>query len=79
MKRFLLLLVVIATTASVALAQRTISGKVIEQDSEEAVIQATVALLKTDSSLVANAVTNMNGQFQLTAPRDANTFCVSPM
>ena len=72
MKRFLLLLVVIATTASAALAQRTISGKVIEQDSEEAVIQATVALLKTDSSLVANAVTNMNGQFQLTAPRDAN-------
>ena len=65
-------MVVIATTTSAALAQRTISGKVIEQDSQEAVIQATVALLKTDSSLVANAVTNMNGQFQLTAPRDAN-------
>ena len=72
MKRFLLLMVVIATTTSVALAQRTISGKVIEQDSKEAVIQATVALLKTDSSLVTNAVTNMNGQFQLTAPRDAS-------
>ena len=65
-------MVVIATTTSVALAQRTISGKVIEQDSKEAVIQATVALLKTDSSLVTNAVTNMNGQFQLTAPRDAS-------
>ena len=65
-------MLVTMTTVSAALAQRTISGKVIEQDSKEAVIQATVALLKSDSSLVANAVTNMNGQFQLTAPADAN-------
>ena len=39
---------------------------------QEAVIQATVALLKTDSTMVANAVTNMNGQFSLTAPRDGS-------
>ena len=65
-------MVVLATTVSAALAQRTISGKVIEKDTQEAVIQATVALLKTDSSLVANAVTNMSGQFKMTAPADAN-------
>ncbi len=70
MKRILLLLVVGMTMFSAALAQRTVSGKVIEKDSREAVIQATVALLKADSSLVTNAVTNMNGQFQLTAPAD---------
>ena len=50
-------------TATAALAQRTISGTVIEKETNEAVIQATVALLKSDSTLVANAVTNMSGQF----------------
>ena len=59
-------------TVTAAFAQRTVSGKVIESDSREAVIQATVALLKTDSSLVANGLTNMNGQFQMTAPQDGN-------
>ena len=70
MKRILLFMVVVLTASTVTLAQRTISGTVVEQDSKEAVIQATVALLKSDSSLVANAVTNMDGQFKLTAPQD---------
>jgi len=51
-------------------AQRTISGTVVEGDTQESVIQATVTLLKSDSSTVRNAVTNMNGQFSLTAPSD---------
>ena len=72
MKRFLLFMLVVLTTTTVTLAQRTISGKVVEQDTKEAVIQATVALLKSDSSLVANAVTNMDGQFKMTAPKDAS-------
>ena len=72
MKRIFLFFAVTMTTFFTALAQRTVSGTVIEQDSKEAVIQATVALLKTDSSLVANTVTNMDGQFKMTAPRDAN-------
>ena len=50
-------------------AQRTISGHVIDE-AEEDVIQATVALLKADSTAVTNAITNMNGQFTLTAPSD---------
>ena len=72
MKKAFLLLVVAMTAVTAALAQRTISGKVIESDSREAVIQATVALLKSDSSLVANGLTNMSGQFQMTAPQDGN-------
>ena len=50
-------------------AQRTISGRVIDKEESEAVIQATVALLGNDSTIVANAVTNATGRFQLTAPR----------
>ena len=55
-----------------ALAQRTVSGTVIDKELNEAVIQATVALLKPDSTLAATAVTNFNGQFTLTAPQDGN-------
>lgn len=67
MKRFLLLMVALVTIFS-AHAQRTITGKVIDSEQKESVIQGTVALLKADSSLVANALTNMEGLFSLTAP-----------
>ncbi|MBR1415357.1 MAG: TonB-dependent receptor [Prevotella sp.] len=72
MKRFLLLMAVTLSAALSASAQRTISGTVVDKDANEAVIQATVALMKTDSTLVGNAVTNANGQFSLTAPQDGN-------
>ena len=63
----------VALLAALSLqAQRTITGKVMDGDLDEAVIQATVALLKSDSTMVTNAVTNMNGQFKMTAPRDGN-------
>ena len=71
MKRLLILTVVLATTIALH-AQRTISGTVIEKDTREEVIQATVSLLKTDSTLVANAVTSASGRFSLTAPSDAS-------
>ena len=71
MKRILLLMAVMFSAALSLQAQRTISGTVID-DEKEPVIQATVALLKNDSSLVTNAVTNVNGYFQMTAPKDGN-------
>jgi hypothetical protein len=70
MKRFLLLMAVMLSAALSIQAQRTVSGTVVDNDDNEPIIQATVALLKTDSALVRNAVTNMSGQFQLTAPQD---------
>ena len=69
MKRFLISLAVLLTAALSTLAQRTIIGTVVD-DQKEAVIQATVALLKSDSTLVTNSMTNANGQFSLTAPKD---------
>jgi hypothetical protein len=51
-------------------AQRTITGRVVDDEQKEAVIQATIALLKTDSTVAANTVTNMEGQFTMTAPVD---------
>ena len=68
MKRFLLLMTVTLSALSMQ-AQRTITGKVVDE-TNEGVIQATVSLLKTDSTSVSHAVTNMNGQFSLKAPAD---------
>ena len=52
-------------------AQRTVTGKVVEQDTNEAVIQATAALL-TGEKVVANAVTNTSGAFSIKAPREGS-------
>ena len=68
MKRILLLMTVMLTAVLSIQAQNTITGQVIDGNEKEPVIQATVALLKTDSTLVGNAMTNANGQFSMTAP-----------
>jgi len=70
MKRTLLLMAVMILTALSAEAQRTVSGVVVDGDQKEPVIQATVALLKADSTLAGNAVTNTDGRFSMTAPAD---------
>ena len=57
--------------AVMTFAQRTVTGKVVEQDTQEAVIQATAALLSGEK-VVANAVTNTNGGFSIKAPRDGS-------
>ena len=68
MKRLILLVVVCITTV-MASAQRTVTGKVVEQDTQEAVIQATAALLQGEK-VMANAVTNTSGNFHIVAPKE---------
>lgn len=67
MKKILLLIAVIAATIP-AMAQRTITGKVVESDTKEALAMTTVKLLKTDSTLVKGVLTSENGNFSITAP-----------
>ena len=50
-------------------AQRVVTGKVIEQDTQDAVIQATASILSGEK-VVANGVTNTDGAFRVTAPSD---------
>ncbi len=64
-------MVAVLTTLT-ATAQRKISARVVEGEPKEAVIQATATLLKTDSTMVANALTNAEGRFSMTAPQDGN-------
>ena len=72
MKRFLLMMAVIFSAALSVHAQRTITGTIVDQATNEPLIQASVVLLKTDSVQAASAVTNINGEFRLTAPRDGS-------
>ena len=53
--KHLLLALTLTLLSTVSMAQRTISGTVIDNDQKEAVIQATVALLQKDSTIVARA------------------------
>ena len=69
MKKILLMLAVV-TNAMLAMAQRAITGTTVESDSQEPLPQATVKLLKTDSTLVKGVLTNINGVFKITAPSD---------
>ena len=69
--RKVILIVTALAMAVTTFAQRTVTGKVVEQDTQEAVIQATAALLSGEK-VVANAVTNANGGFSMKAPRDGS-------
>ena len=61
-------MIVCATTIA-GFAQRTVTGKVVEQDTKDAVIQATASLLSGEK-VVSNAVTNADGNFSVKAPSD---------
>ena len=70
MRKVILLLVALMVTV-VSFAQRTVRGTVVEQDTQEAVIQATASLLKGEK-VVANAVTNTEGGFSIKAPEEGS-------
>ena len=50
-------------------AQRTISGTIVDKETSDPAMQASVQLLKTDSTRVASTVSNTSGKFSLTAPQ----------
>ena len=67
--RKLILLITVSMMVIAASAQRTVTGKVVEQDTQEVVIQATAALLSGEK-VVANAVTSTSGSFSIKAPQE---------
>ncbi len=56
--------------AVVAMAQRNVTGTVVEDETGDPLPQTTVKLLKTDSTLVKGSLTNLEGKFTLKAPSD---------
>lgn len=67
MKKIILFALMMLSAIQVV-AQRNITGKVVESDSQDPVAQTTVRLLKTDSTLVTGSLTNLEGHFQVKAP-----------
>ena len=61
---FLLLMMVV----TLAMAQRHVTGTVMESDTQEPMAQTSIRLLKTDSTFVAGALTDLQGHFRLKAP-----------
>ena len=64
MKRLITFLFLSLLTV-VMLAQHHVTGKVVENDSQEPVSQTTVKLLKLDSTLVTGVLTDLEGRFRL--------------
>lgn len=75
MKRLIMAIMIVATTTLSAMAQRTITGKVVDNDNES-LAMTTVKLLSKDSTLVKGVLTNDNGSFKLQAPK-AGRYIVS--
>ena len=66
--RRLLLLMLMPFVAVAVMAQRNVTGTVVESETDEALPQATVKLMRTDSTLVKGALTGLDGKFTLKAP-----------
>ena len=66
-----ILLILFLTVSVFSFAQsRRISGTLIDKDTKEGVMQATVQLLKNDSSFVNGAISDEQGKFSVTAPQN---------
>ena len=68
MKKIIILIICLLTSLGMN-AQGDVTGKIIDSESKEGIIQASVALLKTDSTLVAGTVSAVDGSFKLKATK----------
>src|SRR5574344_480318 len=73
MRRIFFFIFSLLAVTSASLAQEClIVGKVIEKDTKNPIEQATVQLLRNDSSYITGAATGMTGSFKLSAPKNGN-------
>ena len=69
MKQILLSLLFLVA-ATTAMAQRSVNGTITDRDTKEPMMQTAVQLLRTDSSYVSGTVSDADGAFKLTAPKN---------
>ena len=70
MKRRLFLLLLTLVAAVSYAQERKISGTLIDRDTKEPLPQVTLQLLTTDSAFVGGAVSDEDGKFTITAPKN---------
>ncbi len=61
---------ILMASSFAAMAQRAVTGTVVESDTKEPLSLTTVQLLRKDSTLAVGGLTADNGSFKLTAPAD---------
>ena len=61
---------ILMASSFAAMAQRTVTGTVVESDTKEPLSLTTVQLLRKDSTMAVGGLTADNGSFKLTAPAD---------
>ena len=71
-KLFLTLCLTVAATAAFA-QEQSITGSVLDRDTKEGIIQATLQLLRKDSTFIVGALSDDNGYFKVNAP-EAGSF-----
>ena len=72
MKRFLLLFFIIVVAVSMY-GQTSVTGRVIDRDTKEGLVQATVQLLNAkDSTFAAGTVSDETGRFVLKTPKSGD-------
>ena len=64
-----LIIILFLLSNLVVMAQRHVSGVVVESDTNEPVAQTTVKLLRSDSTLAVGGLTSLEGKFRVTAPK----------
>ncbi len=74
MKKILLGLLLVVMALPTMAQERRISGTLIDADSKEAVMQAAVQLLNTDTVFVTGTVSNESGKFSFKAPKNGKYF-----
>lgn len=70
MKKILTLMLLLVSCAAMMAQERKISGRIVEKETQEPMIQATVQLLGTDSTFIKGVVSNADGNFVVAAPRN---------
>lgn len=70
MKRLSFMLLFLMVTVATFAQNRRITGTIVDKDSKEAIMQTTVQLLKQDSTFVGGAVSDADGNFSVTAPKN---------
>ena len=70
MKRSFIVLLLTAISVLAFAQSRQISGQIIDKETKEGMVQATVHLLKPDSTFVKGVLTDLEGNFALEVPEN---------
>lgn len=70
MRQRIISMLLLLCLSTVIMAQGNVTGKIVDGETSSGVAQATVTLLKTDSTFVKGVISNADGRFRISVPSD---------